>query len=309
MNTYSYKAPAKVILGGEHAVVYGKPALISAVDLWMEVNAEPGTGDGRDAMLDRIVEKVKSFLGPGHQDRQAHITVSSGIPTGRGLGSSAALCVAASAALIHLFSGKEPDRDTVASCAYHAEKLFHANPSGADTSASCFGGLVFYRKEFEFLKTISALNMKIPESIAKHLLLIDSGAPKENTSDMVQAVGKLYNKDRTAAEEAMHAIEKTVKRMVVSIAKEDTEFFKTAIRDGQQQLERIGVVSAQTRQILETLEPFGTGKVTGAGGKQDGSGYVLFFARSVPETVRFLKERAIAHLPFHPTPSGVTRII
>lgn len=309
MNTYTYKAPAKVILGGEHAVVYGKPALICAVDLWMEVKAQPGPSDGTDAKLGQIVSKVKAYLGAGYEDKQAHITVSSGIPVGRGLGSSAALCVAASAALIHLFTGKEPDRDSIASCAYHAEKLFHANPSGADTSASCFGGLVFYRKEFEFLKTISALNMKIPASFAQHLLLVDSGKPAESTSEMVQAVGKLYNKDRNKAEAAMHAIEKTVKRMVVSIAKEDAEFFQTAIEDGQRLLESIGVVSEGTERILESLKPCGTGKVTGAGGKRDGSGYVLFFARSVPEAVEFLDKNAIAHLPFRPTPSGVTRII
>jgi hypothetical protein len=162
MKTYSYKAPAKVILGGEHAVVYGKPALISAVDLWMEVNAEPGTGNGRDAMLDRIVEKVKSFLGPGHQAKQAHITVSSGI---RPAGDSAhrrRFCVAASAALIHLFSGKEPDRDTIA-----AAPIMRKSCS-TQTLRARYVRILFRRsrvlrgRSLSSLKTISALNMKIP---------------------------------------------------------------------------------------------------------------------------------------------------
>src|SRR5690606_31846881 len=92
----SYSAPGKIILSGEHSVVYGKPAFVNVVDLRLTVTVEDGDKGTKHQSVDHIEEVVLSYL-------RKYITVSkktfsceytSDIPIGRGMGSSAAFCVA-----------------------------------------------------------------------------------------------------------------------------------------------------------------------------------------------------------------------
>jgi len=307
MRRVVYSAPAKVILSGEHAVVYGKPALVAAIGNRLSFRVEEGRGK-KEPNICRIEEIVLAYLRKKDvpvSETSYKYRIGSDIPVGRGLGSSAALSVAASAALYHFFSGMKPDLATVANMSYEAEKLFHARPSGADTSASAYGGLIYFRKEFEFLKTISSLNLKIPSSIENSLFLIDSGKPAESTALMVERVGLLYNKKPKETESTFQRIEKTTKRMVVSFAKEDASFFIDSIRDNQKELDALGVVSPHARVLLEDLALYGRGKVTGAGGFGKGSGYILFYAYDAGKLQAILEQKQIPHMPFKLSAEGV----
>lgn len=310
MKNISYSAPAKVILSGEHAVVYGKPALVSAINKRLTITVIEGKNtDPKMAEIILIVKKYlqeKSILIP---EKNCHISIQSDIPIGRGLGSSGALSVAATASLMEFFTGVQYPPEEINNCAYQIEKIFHKNASGVDPTTSCFGGLIFYRKEFEFLKTISSLHTKIPKEIAENLFLIDSGRPSETTADMVQQVGKLYNNKSKFVENIFQKIERTTKRMVVSLMKEDAEFIKETMVENESLLEKIGVVSPSTRELIETLKPFGVGKITGAGGKKDGSGYLLYYAAEKIKLEKYLQEKNIFYLPFNPSQEGVKKIL
>ncbi len=307
MSRVSYSAPGKIILSGEHSVVYGKPAFVTAVDLRLTVTVEDGDKGTKHQSVDHIEEVVLSYL-------RKHITVSkktfsceytSDIPIGRGMGSSAAFCVATVAALLHFYTGKQYDKQVINSLAYQSEKYFHGMPSGVDVSASCFGGLIFYRKEFEFLKHISSLNFKIPKKIQDNLYLIDSGKPSESTAEMVKLVGKRYNESPKDMEQTLVQIEKVTKRMVISIVKEDSTMFKEALQENEKLVEDLGIVSAQTRKLIESLSPIGIGKVTGAGGIAEGSGMILFYSEDRDTFKKVLHEKTIPYVPFHQDFDGV----
>lgn len=312
MKKISYSAPAKVILSGEHAVVYGKPALVSAIDRRLTVTIIEGKSKHTDNKMAEIILIVKKYLQDKSipiSEKNCHISIQSDIHIGRGLGSSGALSVAASASLMEFFTGREFSPEEINNCAYQIEKLFHKNPSGVDPTTSCFGGLIFYRKEFEFLKTISSLHAKIPKEIAENLFLIDSGRPSETTADMVQQVGKLYNNKSKFVENIFQKIERTTKRMVVSLMKEDKEFFKQTITENESLLEKIGVVSSSTKKLIETLKSLGVGKITGAGGKKDGSGYLLFYSTEKNKLEKYLQEKNISYLAFNPSQEGVKKVL
>lgn len=303
MKSVTYLAPAKVILSGEHAVVYGKPALICGLGKYIEVTvSEEGTTDKEiEDFISPVLETIKEYLKkekPELKLTKPVVNIVNAIPVGRGLGSSAAFAVALTAALLHFHTGKEPDKNIVNSLAYKAEKHFHGTPSGADNTTCCFGGLIFFRKEFEFLKTISALNSKLPDSIEQHLILIDSGRPEESTSEMVKQVRIYYNNNAEEADGILTKIEKVTKRMVVSVVKEDPKAFKEAIIENQSYLEKLGVVSDPTKELLKELSKFGVGKITGAGGKKEGSGYILFYADDRKKTEDFLDQYAIPFINF-----------
>lgn len=316
MKIISYSAPAKVIFSGEHAVVYGKPAIVSSLDLRLKFTVTNSLRSQDNGNIDKAIlnisQKVKDFLKTekiNFVDKLFNYQIESKIPIGRGFGSSAALCVASSAGLLEFYTGNKFTKEEINNIAYQAEKYFHKNSSGVDVSASCFGGLIFYRKEFEFLKNITSLNFKVPKKIENGLYLIDSGKPAETTGYMVQNVvrGK-YNKSPSLVEEILNDIEKTTKRMVVSLIKEDIDFFAKSLVDNQIFLEMLGVVSTKTKKLLSDLEPFGFGKITGAGGVKDGSGIILFYTNKKKELENYLKKKKIDYYKFHQDFRGLQRV-
>ncbi len=305
----SYSAPAKVILSGEHSVVYGKPALVSAIDLALTCTIAESSNKISDDLTQFISKTVLSYLKSkkiDHIEKNIKLTFKSNIPSGRGLGSSAALSTTATAACLHFFTGNKPTKETINNIAYQIEKRFHANPSGVDTSTSCFGGLIFYRKEFEFLKTISSLNFKLPEKFEQNIYLIDSGKPKESTKEMVQFLGSEFNKNPNFVEEKLTQIEKTTKKMTLSIIQENMNLFAECIQQNEKLLEELQLVSSKTRNLLVSLQSFGVGKITGAGGKKLGSGFILFFADDKKKLEKYLENNHIKYLRFKQNKDGVT---
>src|SRR5512136_781793 len=103
-------APGKLILFGEHAVVFGEPALSTAIDLRTEVFARPHTewlADG--ASLDAPKYRyVKAAVRHAWHEGPLWLEIRSMIPVGAGLGSSAAVTVASLGALHSLRGDFEP---------------------------------------------------------------------------------------------------------------------------------------------------------------------------------------------------------
>lgn len=311
MKSIRYSAPGKVILSGEHAVVYGKPALVCAIDKRLTMTFTPiAKTVYKDEVMPILEKSVMDFLQKKDVKKKSigyTYSIESTIPIGRGLGSSAAYCAVISAGLLELFTGDEWSKEEINMCAYQMEKYFHKNSSGVDTSTSVMGGLIYYRKEFEFLKTISSLPVKLPKHFINSLVLIDTGKPIETTGEMVQKVGKLFNTKGEKMEYIMNDIERTTKRLIVSIMKEDALFFKENIKHNEELLEQIGVVSSSTKKLLSKLNTFGVGKVTGGGGYKDSSGYILFYNEDVKALQKLLMGFAVTAIPFVPSYTGLIK--
>ncbi|MCX7881182.1 MAG: mevalonate kinase [Patescibacteria group bacterium] len=310
-----FSTSAKVILSGEHAVVYGRPALVSAINLRFNFTVTAFIREGKDSFFDKnilfIAHKVKQYLRDkkiNFTDKQFNFKINSEIPIGQGLGSSAALSVAAVAALLRFYTGKDFDKEIVNNLAYQIEKYFHKNPSGVDNTAVCFGGLIYYRKEFEFLKNISFLNFKIPKKIEENLFLIDSGKPKESTAQMVEMVKIMYNKKPLYVESLLNNIEKNTKKMTLSIVKGDINLFRESLLDNEICLELLGVVSNKAKKILKNLSQYGVGKITGAGGRTHGAGFILFFADDKLKLENYLKEQRINFFKFFSDYEGLKKL-
>jgi hypothetical protein len=126
MRSISYRAPAKIILSGEHSVVYGKPALVSGFNLHCTITLHAGKGKKKpDVHMQKIYDIVFAHLKkqtPKLEMKDFRLQISNEIPVGRGMGSSAALSVAFVAAILHFYTGKVPDKEVVNSLAYQAEK-------------------------------------------------------------------------------------------------------------------------------------------------------------------------------------------
>jgi mevalonate kinase len=139
-------APGKLILFGEHAVVFGEPALSTAINLRTEVFARPhGVWLVDGASLDEPRYRyVKAAVTRAAKGDPLWIEVRSMIPVGSGLGSSAAVTVAALGAL-HAMEGTI-DLAAVAREAFEIEHEVQGRASPIDTTTSAAGGGVLVRK-------------------------------------------------------------------------------------------------------------------------------------------------------------------
>jgi mevalonate kinase len=157
-------APGKIILFGEHAVVYGRPALavpVSQVQARVVIAPNPRGAPGRVALvapdvglkadltelsadqpLKQAVDQVCLALGVTHLPA-CTIRVTSSIPIAAGMGSGAAVSVALIRGLAAFLGHPLPDL-RVAELAYEVEKLYHGTPSGIDNTVIAFGMPVFF---------------------------------------------------------------------------------------------------------------------------------------------------------------------
>lgn len=139
-------APGKLILFGEHAVVFGEPALSTAVNLRTEVYARPHRewlADGASLAEPRY-RYLKAAVDRAWNGGPLWFEVRSMIPAGAGLGSSAAVTVASLAALAGL-RGKELDPPALAREAFAIEHDVQGRASPIDTSTVTAGGGILVR--------------------------------------------------------------------------------------------------------------------------------------------------------------------
>jgi mevalonate kinase len=138
------RAPGKVLLLGEHAVVYGHPALAAAIPRFVTVRVEPAA-QPRIELPSGVQTPFQVVEAAAQMARQAGFTggfvarVQTEIPLGSGLGSSAAFGVALARAF-------KPGCDAAeaARLAMFVETVLHGAPSGVDPAACARGGIIFF---------------------------------------------------------------------------------------------------------------------------------------------------------------------
>ncbi|MBI1818297.1 MAG: mevalonate kinase [Deltaproteobacteria bacterium] len=141
-------APGKVILLGEHAVVYGRSAIAAAITPRVVVTLIPSIGPAHFENEDdpRLAPALARALQmTGGADDGFTVRVESNLPRAAGLGSSAALSVALIRALAARI--ERPIAITqLSALAFEIETIFHGTPSGIDNCVVAYGGLIAFRR-------------------------------------------------------------------------------------------------------------------------------------------------------------------
>ncbi len=315
MNKVVVSVPGKVHLMGEHAVVYGKPALLAAINLRLQATVTPlSFPRKRESSVQRLDPRVKpeddnsvvEIISSEPIDYVRHIievvrehykfkelprlriTIGSEIPAGYHLGSSAAVAVATAGALT-FFLKKIWNPQLFNQLAYEAEKKMHGNPSGGDNTTVTVGGFVWFRKELEFLKSIWQLPFK-PHSSLNHFFLINTGRPKETTGEMVHYVRAKSKEQRAKYKNLFDENEEQTRRIARAMKEGDEKELVDAIQVGERTLEGMGVVSAKVIPLIRQIEKIGgAAKILGGGGRKEGVGFLLCYHREPKKIETFCK--------------------
>ena len=264
MSTSAF-APGKIILMGEHAVVYGHTALAMAVDRGMTVRLDERPGPTRlenspidDPRMGEALHRVLPQNGIG-------VHIASTLPIGRGMGSSAALAVALARASLQR-EGRTDTEDAVNERAFAVERVFHGSPSGIDHTVSMHGGAMLYRRT-EAGPVFEPIQLpQLP------IVVIDSGSAG-NTATMVATVAG--NLTRNA--EYLACMGNLVATTLPALQRADLPAIGAAWSENHRLLQAIGVSTPLLDAIVDTAIAAGaTGaKLAGAGG----GGVVIALAR------------------------------
>jgi len=269
------KSPGKIILFGEHFVVYDNRAILGAIDKYATVTSEKTNTDNilissslgktsiqKDEDEYKIEKKFRPFFHIAKQlisknnfNKGISIKIESDIPIGAGLGSSSACCVAAAASISNLFNNT--DEKEILELAIQAEKTIFPNSSGADCTVSVYGGIIEYQRErgFSKINTESEFNFLIINSEQVHA-----------TNKVVERVRKFKEKNEDVFFKLCSEEERLITKALDSMKNNDLEMIGKCMAQNQIFLEQIGVSNDKLLSIIKEIEKITFGaKITGAG--------------------------------------------
>lgn len=279
-------APAKIILFGEHFVVYGEPAIVIAINKRARATAERRQdnrlrfhstnlstacyfengvfkveqGDAKETRLKfepvkLTVERVLSKYG---KNVGLDVEIDSTIPVGAGLGSSAAVVTSVAAAVGALLELKLTKED-IFRIAYDAEKTVHGNPSGVDPAIATFGGTLLFQIDTGF-KPVE-VNSDIP------LVIGDTGVVR-STRVQVEKVREIMDNYPQIADSLRKAAREIVLRAVTALKESDLVTLGTLMNINHALLYGVGVSDESLEWLTSAARKAGAlgAKLTGAGG-------------------------------------------
>ncbi|MEM2263299.1 MAG: mevalonate kinase [Candidatus Bathyarchaeia archaeon] len=279
-------APAKVILFGEHFVVYGEPAIVLAIDkrayakveirqdkrlfihsqnlgvsaFFEDDDIKVEKGDLKEAKikLEPIKCAVEKVLKKAGEKVGLNVEVHSTVPVAAGLGSSAAVASAVAAA-VGAALNVEMSKEDVFRIAFEAEKIMHGTPSGVDPAISTFGGTMLFQLDTGF---------KPLEVKADIPLVIGNTGVERSTRVQVAKVRELRDKYPQIIEPMMRTAREIVLQAVEALRKGDLQTLGELMNINHALLYGLGVSDESLEWLINAARRAGAlgAKLTGAGG-------------------------------------------
>jgi mevalonate kinase len=291
-------APGKIILFGEHAVVYGRPALavpVTQVHADVEITASDRPGAWIHAPGISLRSELNAlpadhpiasiihnffFLARVPLPASLNIHITSTIPVASGLGSGAAVTVALVRALALHFDFPMTDEE-INAFAYEIEKIHHGTPSGIDNT------VVTYAKPVYFVRgqPIETFTVGSPFTI----VIGDTGIPAP-TKESVGDVRKLWQADKERWERTFDQIGRIVKEARGKIESGKWQELGGLMDDNHALLQEMTVSSPELDDLVETARKAGALGAKLSGGGRGGNMIALVEPSNAEAVVRSLKE-------------------
>ncbi|MBI5513204.1 MAG: hypothetical protein HY909_05510 [Deltaproteobacteria bacterium] len=304
------RAPGKLVLAGEYAVLEGAPALVLAVDRYVTARAlAPGVAAPEPP------REVASALALAVREGLLRAAPALSFDTsalygegGRklGLGSSAAACVAGLLCAL-LAEGVPVDWDELARIARQGHREAQGGGSGVDVLASAYGGLLRIQLHSSPARDPRVAKKVLPAALPWAVLWTGESA---RTSELLAKVHGLRARDPGDYTACMNAIEEATEALGEALAAKDFARATEAVRAHAAHLDRLGrgseanIVTEGVRRLGVEIEPFGAAvKPSGAGGG-DVAWLVAQDARALGRALRAAEDRGFSRVPLGVSEEG-----
>lgn len=263
MKTVAASSPGKLLLFGDHAVVYGYPSVVTAVDQRMMVTI---TESEKDGVMYDVLGSDTRFLDAALHTAQllwgniSHIAVQtkSQFSEKLGLGSSSAVTVSFLFALSEYLS-KPLKPIELFNAAYKAVLFVQGVGSGFDVAAAVYGGTIRYVRGGKEITSIDASGLP---------LVIGYTGTKADTATIVKDVKKKYENNKEKVKRIFEAIGGLVDQVMPRLVDKDWERVGKFMDFNQEYLRDLGVSSEKLEALILAAKNAGAlgAKLSGAGG-------------------------------------------
>ncbi|MCZ7394091.1 MAG: mevalonate kinase [Candidatus Methanoperedens sp.] len=260
--TTTCSAPGKIYLFGEHAVVYGEPAIACAIELRTRVCARKAdavaiSSDLGNTALDFEVHPYVSSAIKKLGSPDVAIEITSDIPVGSGLGSSAAVTIATLAA-INIEFGLGYENEELAGMGHGIEKEVQGAASPTDTFVSTFGGVV----EIPSRKRLELLDCGIVIGNT------NKGASPKKTAKLVQQVARLKEEYPDSINPIIKTIGSFARHGELMVSEKNYISLGKLMNVNHGLLDALGVCTMELSALVYAARNAGAygAKLTGAGG-------------------------------------------
>lgn len=253
MKKITVSAPGKIMLMGEHAVVYGYPCIVTAVSERMTVTLEES-----DEMIlppgdTRFIEIILEMM----QVSMMKISTN-GFSSGYGLGSSSAITVSLVKALSE-YIGKKLNKKQIFDIAYKAVLKVQGKGSGFDVAAAIWGGTLYF---------VTGGKVIEPLHIKEMPLVVGYTGVKADTVSLIQNVAEKMEKESEKMQRIYDAIGKLVDDAKIQMLVGDWGRVGKFMNYNQEYLRDLGVSTPLLEQLISSSISAGAygAKLSGAGG-------------------------------------------
>ncbi|MFT9205436.1 MAG: mevalonate kinase [Liquorilactobacillus mali] len=288
---------AKIILIGEHSVVYGKPAIalpLSEVKTTVTIeqtynmpsSIKSRYFDGPLTSMPNAMKGLKHLIllilkKNNKLDLSFTMTIKSDLPAERGMGSSAATAIAVTRALYN-FLGLELTQEELLALANVSEIDMHGNPSGLDAATSASNQPVWMIKDHEL--------KEIPIHLDGCLLICDSGI-KGRTGEAVASVRDLLQKKPFETSVLLNKLEKLAYDAKKQLNNNDISGLGDTFNRAHDQLKKLGVSDEKLDRLIDISKELGSlgSKLTGGG--RGGCFICLMPSKEVAQKAEYVLKR------------------
>jgi len=273
-------APGKIILFGEHAVVYGRPALaVPVTQVYVEAEIRNATQGGvwihapnidlhaeisalpKDHPIGSVICGVFEMIEVPLDSQTLEVEIRSTIPVASGLGSGAAVSVALIRALSAHLERRLSD-EQINTLAYESEKLYHGTPSGIDNT------VITYSKPVYFVKGANGQTFSVGKPFT--LVIGDTGVSAP-TKQSVADVRRLWLRDTTHFENIFNEIAQLPIIARRSIESGKPEMLGDLMNENHAMLQEMTVSSPELDALINAARGAGAAGAKLSGGGRGGN--------------------------------------